>query len=230
MLSFCGLVVGVSASRSAARWRISGDGGISGLGGCRIVLAWSGPGGERRAEVAVIGVLGRERLALPVREPGGERSVSGGQVLDPLAHVGGCARWRRLAIDATPYSRPDAECSPGRGHVHHDACRRDSTRKTIPGWEYQFTGALGHLRTAWAALVDVERTTAATRTRQTIRQVKNLLSRLEVAGARRAPGHNGRRVQRRRADRRASRAAGAPADPAGVRQRVLRRPDRWGAG
>src|SRR5256886_2314126 len=95
-----------------------------------------------------------------------------------------CARWRRLrfAIDATPYPRPDAECPPDRGNVHHDACRCDSTRKTIPGWEYQSAAALGHLRTAWAALVDVERTTAATRTRQTIRQVKNLLRRLEAAG------------------------------------------------
>src|SRR5579859_4248194 len=95
-----------------------------------------------------------------------------------------CARWTRLrfAIDATPYPRPDAECSPGRGHVHHDACRCDGTRKTIPGWEYQFTAAIGHLRTAWAALVDVERTAKATRTRQTARQVKNLLRRLAVAG------------------------------------------------
>ena len=95
-----------------------------------------------------------------------------------------CARWTRLrfAIDATPYPRPDAECSPGRGHVHHDACRCDSTRKTIPGWEYQFIAALGHLRTAWAALVDVERTTPATRTAQTARQVKNLLRRLHAAG------------------------------------------------
>jgi len=95
-----------------------------------------------------------------------------------------CARWSRLrfAIDATPYPRPDAECSPGRGHVHHDACRCDSTRKTIPGWEYQFVAALGQLRTAWAALIDVERTTPAARTGQTIRQVKNLLRRLGTAG------------------------------------------------
>jgi len=95
-----------------------------------------------------------------------------------------CARWRRLrfAVDATPYPRPDAECSPGRGHVHHDACRCDGTRKTIPGWEYQFTAALGHLRTAWAALIDVERTTQAGRTHQTIGQVKNLLRRLARAG------------------------------------------------
>jgi hypothetical protein len=106
----------------------------------------------------------------------------------PAAHAAqvreACARWTRLrfAIDATPYPRPDAECSPGRGHVHHDACRCDSTRKTIPGWEYQFVAALGHLRTAWAALADVERTTPAARTRQTARQVKNLLRRLDAAG------------------------------------------------
>ena len=100
-----------------------------------------------------------------------------------------CARWARLrfAIDATPYPRPDAECSPGRGHVHHDACRCDGTRKTIPGWEYQFTAAVGHLRTAWAALVDVERTTPATRTRQTARQVRNLLRRLAGTAGRGAP-------------------------------------------
>jgi hypothetical protein len=100
-----------------------------------------------------------------------------------------CARWTRLrfAIDATAYPRPDAECSPGRGHVYHDACRCDGTRKTIPGWEYQFTAAVGHLRTAWAALVDVERTTHATRTRQTIRQVRNLLRRLAGGGGRGAP-------------------------------------------
>ena len=95
-----------------------------------------------------------------------------------------CARWERLrfAIDATPYPRPDAECSPGRGHVHHDACRCDGTRKTTPGWEYQFLAALGHLRTAWTALADVERTTAGTRTHQTIRQIRNLLRRLHAAG------------------------------------------------
>ena len=30
--------------------------------------------------------------------------------------------------------------SPGRGHVHHDACRCDGTRKTIPGWEWAELG------------------------------------------------------------------------------------------
>jgi hypothetical protein len=95
-----------------------------------------------------------------------------------------CARWTRLrfAVDATPYPRPDAECSPEREHVHHDACRCDGVRKTIPGWEYQFLAAAGHLRTAWTALIDAGRTTKAARTNQTARQVRNLLRRLRAAG------------------------------------------------
>jgi hypothetical protein len=113
-----------------------------------------------------------------------ERALAGVPAAQAAQVREACARWTRLrfAVDATAYPRPDAECSPGRGHVHHDACRCDGTRKTIPGWEYQFTAAIGHLRTAWAALVDVERTTPATRTRQTIGQVKNLLRRLHAAG------------------------------------------------
>src|SRR5436190_1055088 len=94
-----------------------------------------------------------------------EQALAGLPAADAAQVREACARWRRLrfAIDATPYPRPDAECSPERGHVHHDACRCDSTRKTIPGWEYQFAAALGHLRTAWAALVDAERADPATR-------------------------------------------------------------------
>ena len=95
-----------------------------------------------------------------------------------------CARWSRLrfAVDATAYPRPDAWCSPGREHVHNGACHCRGSSKTAPGWEYQFTAAIGHLRTAWAALVDVARTVPATRTAQTIAQVKNVLGRLRAAG------------------------------------------------
>jgi hypothetical protein len=95
-----------------------------------------------------------------------------------------CARWSRLrfAVDATAYPRPDAWCSPGREHVHNGACRCRGSSKTAPGWEYQFTAAIGHLRTAWAALTDVARTTPATRTAQTIAQVKSVLRRLHAAG------------------------------------------------
>ena len=95
-----------------------------------------------------------------------------------------CARWSRLrfAVDATAYPRPDARCSPGREHVHNGACHCRGSSKTAPGWEYQFTAAIGHLRTAWAALADVARTVPATRTAQTIAQVKNVLARLPAAG------------------------------------------------
>ena len=95
-----------------------------------------------------------------------------------------CARWGRLrfAVDATAYPRPDAWCSPGREHVHHGACHCRGSSRTTPGWEYQFTAAIGHLRTAWAALLDVARTSPATRTAQTITQVKNVLRRLHTAG------------------------------------------------
>ena len=95
-----------------------------------------------------------------------------------------CARWTRLrfAVDATACPRPDAWCSPGREHVHNGACRCRGSSRTAPGWEYQFTAAIGHLRTARAALLDVARTTPATRAEQTIAQVRNVLRRLRAAG------------------------------------------------
>src|SRR6266536_4615055 len=51
--------------------------------------ARAGPGGERRTQVAVVRVLGRDRLALPVSELAGEDPVPGGQVADPLAGLAG---------------------------------------------------------------------------------------------------------------------------------------------
>ena len=100
-----------------------------------------------------------------------------------------CARWSRLrfAVDATACPRPDAWCSPGREHVHNGACRCRGASKTAPGWEYQFTAAAGHLRTARAALPGVARTTPATRTAQTVAQVRNVLRRLRAARPGREP-------------------------------------------
>jgi len=113
-----------------------------------------------------------------------ERALAGVPAKDAARVRDACARWTRLrfAVDATAYPRPDAGCSPGRGHVHNGACRCKDSSKTVPGWEYQFVAAAGHLRTAWAALIDAERTTPATRTSQTIRQVRNVLRRLHAAG------------------------------------------------
>jgi hypothetical protein len=128
-------------------------------------------GPEARAWIAEHDVIDRGLLdkALAGRPPG-----EAAQVRDA------CARWSRLrfAVDATACPRPDAWCSPGREHVHNGACHCKGSSKTAPGWEYQFTAAIGHLRTAWAALVDVTRTVPATRTAATIEQVRNVLRRL----------------------------------------------------
>jgi hypothetical protein len=113
-----------------------------------------------------------------------DRALAGLSPDDAAQVRDACARWGRLrfAVDATAYPRPDAWCSPGREHVHNGACHCRGSSKTAPGWEYQFTAAIGHLRTAWAALLDVTRTTPATRTEQTIAQVRNVLRRLRAAG------------------------------------------------
>lgn len=46
-----------------------------------------------------------------------------------------------IAIDVTPWPRPDAECSPERLHCHRP-CRCDAIRQTIPGWPYQVAVAV----------------------------------------------------------------------------------------
>ncbi len=113
-----------------------------------------------------------------------EKALAGLPADDAAQVRDACARWARLrfAVDATAYPRPDAWCSPGREHVHNGACHCQGSSRTAPGWEYQLTAAIGHLRTAWAALADVARTTPATRTAQTIAQVKSVLRRLSAAG------------------------------------------------
>ena len=94
-----------------------------------------------------------------------------------------CARWSRLrfAVDATAYPRPDAWCSPGREHVHNGACHCRGSSRPRPAGSTSHRG-IGHLRTAWAALTDVARTTPATRTEQTVAQVRNALRRMRAAG------------------------------------------------
>jgi hypothetical protein len=132
-------------------------------------------GPEARAWIAEHDVIDRGLLEKALT---GLPADDAGQVRDA------CARWSRLrfAVDATAYPRPDAWCSPGREHVHNGACHCRGSSKTAPGWEYQFTAAIGHLRTAWAAFLDVARTTPATRTAATVAQVRSVLRRLHAAG------------------------------------------------
>src|SRR5271166_1011127 len=87
LLLICGFPVGVAVYGALEDVRGRRDLGLGGLQDG--VLSWSGPGGEGRAEVAVVWVFGGDPLALAVREPGGEGAVRGGQVFDPLADVGG---------------------------------------------------------------------------------------------------------------------------------------------
>jgi hypothetical protein len=132
-------------------------------------------GPEARVWIAEHDVTGRRLL---------DRALSGVPAADAARVRDACARWRRVrvAVDATSYPRPDAWCSPGREHVHHGTCHCKGSSKTTPGWEYQLAAVTGHLRTAWAAAVDVRRTTPADRTAQTIAQVKSVLRRLHAAG------------------------------------------------
>ena len=132
-------------------------------------------GPEASAWIAEHDLIDRETL---------EKALAGLAPGDAAQVRDACARWSRLrfAVDATACPRPDAWWSPGREHVHNGACHCKGSSKTAPGWEYQFTAAARHLRAAWAALVDVARTTPATRTAQTIAQVKNVLRRLRAAG------------------------------------------------
>jgi hypothetical protein len=54
----------------------------------------------------------------------------------------------RLAVDVTPWPRPDAECPPQRLHCHRP-CRCDGVRQTIPGWPYSMVVALESGRSSW---------------------------------------------------------------------------------
>jgi hypothetical protein len=62
----------------------------------------------------------------------------------------------RLAVDVTPWPRPDAECSPQRCHCHRP-CRCDGVRQTIPGWPYQVVAVLESGRSSWTAPLDAVR-------------------------------------------------------------------------
>ncbi|MFH9970104.1 helix-turn-helix domain-containing protein, partial [Streptomyces mirabilis] len=68
----------------------------------------------------------------------------------------GCRAERTIALDVTPWPRPDAECSPERLHCHRP-CRCDGVRQTIPGWPYQVAAALGGGRSSWTGPLDAVR-------------------------------------------------------------------------
>jgi hypothetical protein len=88
----------------------------------------------------------------------------------------------RLAVDVTPWPRPDAECCPDRLHCHRP-CRCDGTRQTIPGWPYSVIVALESGRSSWTAPLDAQRIGPGDDvTETTAAQIRDLINRLCAAG------------------------------------------------
>jgi DDE superfamily endonuclease len=88
----------------------------------------------------------------------------------------------RLAVDVTPWPRPDAECSPQRSHCHRP-CRCDGVRQTIPGWNYSIVAALESGRSSWTAPLDAARLSPDDDvTEVTAAQIRVLIGRLREAG------------------------------------------------
>jgi hypothetical protein len=87
-----------------------------------------------------------------------------------------------VAIDVSPWPRPDAECSPQRLHCHRP-CRCDGVRQTIPGWPYSVAAALGTGRSSWTAPLDIRRLGPdEDLTDTTVTQIRELHARLDAAG------------------------------------------------
>jgi DDE superfamily endonuclease len=99
-----------------------------------------------------------------------------------LALPRGADRQLTIAIDVTPWPRPDAECSPERLHCHRP-CRCDGVRQTIPGWPYQVAVALEGGRSSWTWPLDVVRLGPDDDpTTVTADQIRALVARLVQAG------------------------------------------------
>jgi DDE superfamily endonuclease len=88
----------------------------------------------------------------------------------------------RLAVDVTPWPRPDAPCSAQRAHCHR-GCGCGGTRKTVPGWPYSMVVALEAGPTSWTVPLDAQRLCAGQDpTEVTAGQIRQVVDRLAVAG------------------------------------------------
>src|SRR3954468_24742032 len=87
-----------------------------------------------------------------------------------------------LAVDATPWLRPDAECCPQRLFCHVYGRTRKSDQ-FVPGWPYQLVAALESGPTSWTALLDARRLgPAEDATAVTADQLRAVVGRLRAAG------------------------------------------------
>jgi hypothetical protein len=87
-----------------------------------------------------------------------------------------------LAVDVSPWLRPDADTSPSRSFCHTYGRGKDEHRM-IPGWPYSFSAALEPGRTSWTALLDAVRLPpAADLTTLTCTQIRGLVGRFIATG------------------------------------------------
>jgi hypothetical protein len=93
-----------------------------------------------------------------------------------------------LAVDVSPWLRPDGNCSPQRSFCHTYGRGKDEHRM-IPGWPYSIVAALETGRTSWTALLDAVRlppgADVTTITCAQIRQLRRPVDRRRAVEARR---------------------------------------------
>jgi hypothetical protein len=87
-----------------------------------------------------------------------------------------------LAVDVSPWLRPDAPTSAQRLFCHVYG-RGKNQAQLIPGWPYSFVAALETGRTSWTAMLDVQRLgPAEDATAVTATQLRAVVDRLIAAG------------------------------------------------
>jgi hypothetical protein len=87
-----------------------------------------------------------------------------------------------LAVDVSPWLRPDAATAPDRSFCHVHGRGRGASQ-LIPGWPYSFVVALEPGRSSWTAVVDVLRLRPLDDvTDVTAAQVREVLGQLREAG------------------------------------------------
>jgi hypothetical protein len=87
-----------------------------------------------------------------------------------------------LAVDVSPWLRPDAATCPDRSFCHVYG-RGKGQAQMIPGWPYSFVAALEPGRTSWTALLDVVRLGPGDdATTVTATQLREVVHRLQQAG------------------------------------------------
>lgn len=86
-----------------------------------------------------------------------------------------------LAVDVSPWLRPDAGTVPDRSFCHTYG-RGNAKHQMMPGWPYSVVVALEAGRTSWSAFLDAVRLAPGTDLAVTARQVGEVVERLVAAG------------------------------------------------